>query len=35
MSDTPAAAPVARSLVTKIVSGYVSKKQIAPADMPG
>ena len=34
MSDTPGAAPVARSLVTKIVSGYVSKNQIAPADMP-
>ena len=34
MSDTPGAAPVARSLVTKIVSGYVSKNQIVPADMP-
>jgi predicted transcriptional regulator len=33
MSDTPGAAP-ARSLVTKIVSGYVSKNQIVPADMP-
>ena len=34
MSDTPGAAPVARLLVTKIVSGYVRKNQIVPADMP-
>jgi hypothetical protein len=40
MSDTPGAAPVARSLVTKIGSGYVSKKPDRPcrhadADRPG
>jgi predicted transcriptional regulator len=28
-------APVAQSLVTKIVSGYVSKNRLAPADLPG
>lgn len=29
------AAPVAQSLVTKIVSGYVRKNRLAPADLPG
>jgi predicted transcriptional regulator len=28
-------APVAQSLVTKIVSGYVRKNRLAPADLPG
>ena len=33
MSDNPAA-PVIRSMVAEIVSSYVKKNQIAPADIP-
>jgi len=33
MSDKPSA-PATQSLVTEIVSSYVKKNQIAPADIP-
>ena len=35
MTNTPAAARVAQSLVAEIVSSYVQKNKLAPTDLPG